>query len=205
MLNKYKIGIARILFLAECLLYDEQNFIIMENNNNFKKLGDDYRDCIRALPIGNFMFPIDIMTYLRGYELQVFIFISSSINKYDKCNETFDEIADYLRLSGISIKRALTKLKAIGLITNIRGFHTTTRDIDYVNLVHLSNILYRNPGIGSYLRDVMGDRDISEISGKEILMANRLYNDEHGIKNKTRHIEQVNEQDELIGESVFLF
>lgn len=180
----------------------------MENNNNSKKLGDDYRDCIKTMLLRNFMFPMDLVPYMRDSELQVFMFVCNSINTNDKCTESYDYIAEYLGISGVSVRRALSKLKNMGFIRDSHGFHSIIRDIDYYNFTNFCNLLSRNPGISWFLRNVMGERNISEITNKEILMANKLYNEAHGIKNKTRQVapvSQIIKREELSAESVPLF
>lgn len=151
-----------------------------------KNKGKEFRDCIQAIGLRNFMFPAEIMSYLSGAELPVFIYICHIINKDDYCGDSYDVMADMTGLSGVSVRRALSKLEAIGLVEHIRGYHKTGRCINYENFIKLGDIISRHPGIGKYLRSVMGDKNISIIDSKEIVMANRMYNDEHGIENKTR-------------------
>ena len=184
---------------------NDKNFGMNEKES---KNGAEYRDCILAILDGNYMFPISLQYYLKDLEYPVLMHICSKINRYSQCADSCNQIADEYDLNPEVVRRVLKRLEQIGLVVLKRGYHTTVRTLNLDNIALLCDIIHRHPGIAPHLRKVMGDGDIANLKdGHSIIMAAlKIYNEKHGIQQKTRKVNPENKYcPDCASDSISLF
>lgn len=178
----------------------------MSKKESQTKNGADYRDTIRQMSGGSFMCPTNFTYYLKGSELAVFVFLCSSINKFDQCTESAEQIARNIGLNPKVVNRIIERMVKMGVILQFRGRRITYRRLNYDNIANVSDIIEQHPFIAYYLREVMGDNDIADINHDKVMLALNRYKDENGIEKKVRNIPMTDDDNaDFVTDEISLF